>query len=442
MGEHYSLEEIEEGLSGRLSAEKSQEILRHLLRGCPECQAAARNERRSLTARQSTLAPDLNAAYNTMLDRAEDFARRAVSLPPDELKRFRKALALLESGDGVLALAQTGDMVPQGLGVYEALLARSWAIRYDNSREMCHLAKMAVEVAHGLSSETYGSWGVADYAARAWGELANAYRVADRLRESEQAFGRAYEFFRQGSSNRQLLMRLLDLEASLLGTLREFGLALERLATLSDMYRAAGELHLAGRTLITKALYLYYKGESSEAYETLKEGLSLVDKDRDPSLIIATAFNQLLLMEDCGLFKEARIFLFRNRPQLSGAGHTLALKLRWIEGRISYGLGELESAEIAFREARQGLQEAELGFATALASLEVAMTLLCQGRTQEAVEEGLEATKMFFSLNIHRELLGSILFLEECFKSETLSLSAIEKTARYLGRKQLQLGIK
>jgi len=333
-------------------------------------------------------------------------------------------------------------MAPQGLGVYEALLARSWAIRYDNSREMCHLAKLAVEVAHGLASEAYGSWGVADYAARAWGELANAYRVADRLRESEQAFGRAYEFFRQGSGNRSLLMRLLDLEASLLGTLRDFGLALDRLTTLSDMYRSEGELHLAGRTLITKALYLYYKGESSEAYETLTKGLSLVDKSRDPSLIVATAFNQLLLMEECGLFKEARIFLFKTRPQLSGAGHTLALKLRWIEGRISYGLGELESAEIAFREARQGLQEADLGFATALAGIEIAMTLLRQGRTPEAIQEGLEATKLFFSLNIHRELLGSILFLEECFKSETLNLSAIEKTSRYLSRKQIQLGLK
>ena len=49
---------------------------------------------------------------------------------------------------------------------------------------------------------------------------------------------------------------------------------------------------------------------------------------------------------------------------------------------------------------------------------------------------------MFLSLNIHRELLGSVLFLEECFKSETLSLSAIEKTIRYLRRKQVEFGLK
>jgi tetratricopeptide (TPR) repeat protein len=442
MGEHYSLEEIEEGLSGRLPGEKSREILRHLMRGCPECQAAARNERRSLSASQSALSPDLSAAYNLVLDRAEDFARRSASLPSGELKRFRKALALLESGDGVLALARTGDMAPKGVGVYEALLARSWAIRYDNPREMCHLAKVAVEVAHNLDSQPYGARRVADYAARAWGELANAYRIANRYRESEQAFSQAYEFFRQGSRDRRLLMRLLDLEASLLGTLREFGLALDRLTTLSDMYRAEGELHLAGRALITKALYLYYKGDSSKAYETLTEGLSLIDKDRDPSLMVATAVNQLLLMEDCGLFRDARIFLFKNRPWLSRTGHTLALKLRGIEGWISYGLGDLESAEIAFREVKKGFQEAGLGFARALMGLDLAMALMRQGRIPEAVQEGLESTEMFFSLNIQRELLGSVLFLEECFKSETLSLSAIEKTIRFLRRKQVELGLK
>ena len=143
-------------------------------------------------------------------------------------------------------------------------------------------------------------------------------------------------------------MRLLDLEASLLGTRREFDRALERLNTLFSMYREAGETHLAGRTLITKALYLYYKGDSIEACQTLEEGLDWIDKDCDPSLLVVSALNHLLLLEDCGRFQEARILAFKSRPQINQAGYILSLRLRWIEGRINYGLGRLESAEMAF----------------------------------------------------------------------------------------------
>jgi tetratricopeptide (TPR) repeat protein len=442
MGEHYSPEEIEEGLSGRLDGERSKEIVRHLLSGCPQCQASAQQRRYELgKAAGSPLPPTLSAAYNAALERAEDFARRAAILPPEERSRFRKALSLLETGDGVLALAQKGNLEVEGLGVYEALLARSWAARYDNLREMRHLAKAAVEVAHNLDPDKYPAWRRSDYAARAWGELANAYRATDRFREAEQAFGQAYEFFNKGSRDRRLLMRLFDLEASLLGTLREFGRALERLTTLSAMYRAAGEIHLAGRTLITKALYLYYRGDSHEACRTLEEGLGLIDEDRDPSLLATAFLNQLLLLEDCGRLTEARISLFHHRAQISQTGRITALRLGWIEGRIYYGMGKLESAERDFRSAREGFQEAGMSFACALMGLEIAMTLLRQERTQEAIQEGLASAKMFLALEIDRELLGSFLFLEEAFKSEILNLADLEETARYLRRMQIALGI-
>jgi tetratricopeptide (TPR) repeat protein len=443
MGEHYSPEEIEEGLSGRLDGERSKEIVRHILSGCPHCQGTAQQSLYELSKTGgSPLPPALSAAYDTVLDRAEDFARRAATIPPEERQRFRKALSLLETGGGVVALAHKGDLEIEGLGVYEAFLARSWAVRYENPREMCHLAKAAVEIAHGLDSGKYGARKRADYAARAWGELANAYRVADRLRKAEQAFGQAYEFFRKGSEDRRLLIRLLDLEASLLGALREFDRALERLTTLASMYRVAGETHLVGRTLITKALYLYYRGDSPGAYKALNEGAGLIDKDRDPSLLYVVAYNQLLLMVDCGKYRDARFFLFKNRLYLNTAGGVASVKLRWIEGRINYGNGDLEIAEISFREAKIGFQEAEMAFASALAGLDLAITLLRQGCTQEAIREGLESTAMFFSLNISRELLGSFVFLEEAFKSEVLNLADLEETARYLRRMQIALGIK
>lgn len=417
----------------------SKEVVRHLLKGCGVCRTAARKGRVSrAAARGEPLDPRLSAAYDVSLDHAEEFARRVAPLSPREQKRFRKALALLRSGNGVVALTQ-GGMRVEGEGIYEALLLRSWMIRYDDPQHMCHLARVAVEMSDRFAPEAYGAKGVADLQARAWGELANAYRVADRLREAEQAFGTAFTFLRKGSGDRRLLMRLLDFEASLLGTLRDFDVALQRLTILSNMYREAGDDHLAGRTLVTKALYTYYRGKTAEACRIITEGLILIDRDRDPSLVLVATFDQLLFLVESGQFKDAKRVLFDNRPKFTDQGRIAMLKLRGVEGRITYGLGQLESAEIAFREAKEGFMAAEMGLAGALIGLELAMTLMRQGRVDEAIREGLESAAMFLSLSIHRELQGTVILLQEAFEARNTDLVLLETAIRYLRRKLTEL---
>ncbi len=199
---------------------------------------------------------------------------------------------------------------------------------------------------------------------------------------------------------------------------------------------------MSGRTLVTKALYLYYRGDSFEASETLATALSLIDKDRDPSLMIASSFNQLLLLVECGRFKDARKFIFRNRFYLSGAGRILCMRLRWIEGLISYGLSELASSEMSLREAKRSSHEQGLGFTCALVGLDLTLTLMRQGRTEEAIQEGLESTETFIRLSIHREILGSVILLHEAFQAQTASLSLIEATVRYLRKRQVELRLK
>jgi tetratricopeptide (TPR) repeat protein len=306
---------------------------------------------------------------------------------------------------------------------------------------MCHLAKVAMEMCDGFDPEVYGIKRVADLRARAWGELGNAYRVANRYREAEEAFGEAFHFLRQGSGDRELKLHLLDLEASLLGTLREFELALDRLGTLSRMYREDGDLHLAGRALMTKALYTYYNGNTEGACQIIAEGLSLIDLDRDPSLVVVAAFDQLLFLVDAGHYSEATRALFENRPRFSDQGRMVMIKLRGIEGSISYGIGNLESAEVAFREAKADFAEAGMIFGCALAGLELATTLLRQGKTEEAIKEGLESAELFLSLKMQREILGTALFLKEAFEDRTVELETLEKTIRWLRKKMIEYGV-
>ena len=420
---------------------KSKERIRHLLRGCGTCQEAAQQGRTSReVARRVELSPELAAAYDSPLEHVEEFARRAVALSLREQVRFKKALSLLRPKKDVRALTAGGMMV-KGEGVYEALLLQSWMLRYDDAQNMCHLARVAVEMCDTFDPKACGPQRVADLQARAWGELGNAYRVANRYREAEEAFVMAFSSFQQGSKDRVLFLRLLDLEASLLGTLRTFELALDRMATLSRMYRDSGDFHLAGRALITKALYTYYHGDTEAACRTIEEGLSLIDRDRDPSLVLVAAFDQLLFLVDLGRYPEANRVLFENRPQFTDQGRIAMLKLRGIEGSISYGQGKLDSAEIAFRESKAGFVKAELSFLIALLGLHLSMVLLRKGKTDEAIKEGLESAAIFLSLDIQREILSTALLLQKAFEEKTVELSTLEVTVRWFWRKTVEYGL-
>jgi tetratricopeptide (TPR) repeat protein len=392
-------------------------------------------------SREKEMSPELSAEYDAVLDRVEEFARRAALLPKRELKRFRRALWLLQSGKGVEALAKDGDMLVKGLGVYEALLARSWTVRYDDPREMCHLARAAVEVAEHLDVKVHGSPGVKDYQARAWGELANAYRVTDRLVEAEQAFGTAFSLAREGSGDARLQIRLLTLEASLLGMQREFGLALPRLDTVSELHREAGDLHQAGCALVKKALYTFTAGKPLEALNINTRALGMIDEEREPPLAAVAVKNQILFLIECGRYRDARKMLFQSRARFASMGRIVRLRLRNLEGRIAYGVRQYESAAVAFRDAKAGFEEAGMGLHCALEGLQLAMTLMRQGQVDEAIQETLQSASVFAALSIHHEVLGVVMFLERAFKAQRGSLMLLENTVAYLRRRTNELGL-
>lgn len=365
-------------------------------------------------------------------------ARFLERLSPRELALYEKAASLLAVGGGVRSLV-LADLPLAGPGVYEALLARSWALRFADPERTIHYAEIAVDIALDFDPRRLGAQRVADLQARVHGEMANAYRAADHLRTAQKTIGQAYALFRQGTGDPYLKARLFDVDASLLGTLREFPLALRRLASLIRLYRDLGESHLAGRALITQALYFCYSGENEEAVRINEEGLAVIDSRRDPCLHMHAVHNHILFLVELGRYAQAKRVLFEARRGLIYRDRITALRFRGLEGRISYGLGELLSAEIAFREVKEDLGRAGMCFYGALVTLELSAVLLCQGRVEEAEREVSAAREIFLSLEIYRELLGSILYLEECFRRKEATPEVIELTVAFLRRKDLQI---
>lgn len=430
MSEHPTPAELEAFVGGSLPEGRFRKVTHHLLGACASCNASLLAQHQRLT--ELPVAEVYDAALDRAFSRARNYKRH---LRREEL-RGRKVAALLEAG-GLEALL-AADLPFRGSGMLEALLERSWAVRHDDLREMVSLARHAVEVARRLDPRYQTQQERADLQARAWGELANALRAADDLHEAERAFGIAFEHLLRGTSDLHLKARLYDLHASYLGTCRQFELAFGTLDVAHAAYLELGETHLAGRSLLTKAVYLHYSGRSEMAIEINKLGLGLIDRVREPNLRFSAIQNQLQFLIACGRFREARKELFRRRAELSQLeARMIGLKLRWSQGQISAGLGEWNSAEEAFIQAKRGFEEAGMGLHAAITSLELAIVWMHQGRYEETEAMIAEAVEVFLALGIQREALGAVLVLRDAFERRVATLGLLEDVVEFLRRWQI-----
>lgn len=408
-------------------------VVSHLLLGCHACNAQLRKRHDLLTARDRSLSDVEDAAYSAALDRSVKKARYI----DREVNRARQIESLLAEG-GLKAVVQDADLPLSGLGMYRALLSRSWAVRHEDPCEMVRLADAAVEVAGRLEAKLFGAQGLIDLQARAWGELANAFRVADDLAEADRAFGTAFELFQKGSGDPYLKVRLYELQASFLGTRRDFALAFASLDVAYKIYVELGDSHLAGRSLLIKAIYQYYQGSPEEALKTSKIGMPLIDSIREPDLVFQAVHNELTFLVACGKFKEARRALFDHQPRLGRRVDKVnRLKLRWLQGQISAALLELESAEEAFLEAKDGFDSAGLGFAGALTTLDLALVWLRQGKYSDTEILVAEAVEVFFAIGVRREAVSAIMILKDAFEKRHGTVALLESVVEFLRHTQV-----
>jgi tetratricopeptide (TPR) repeat protein len=282
-------------------------------------------------------------------------------------------------------------------------------------------------MAVGADSQALGERRLADLRCRAWMELGNAHRVADDLSNAEQALGHATELYLQGTQDEVLAARLFDVQASLLGACRRFDLAETALDLVFAIHRRRGDHHLAGRALISKGTYVGYQGDAEESVRLIEQGLGLIDESQDPRLLFAALHNQARFLTDCGRLREARIALWKLKARrLDPGGRISGLKVRWLEGQINAGLGELDRAEPALLEVRRGFAEAGLGYKAALAGLELGAVMLRRGRTEAAIAEVLAAVEVFQSLGIAREAGVSVLLLKKGCERRIADVALLE----------------
>ena len=376
--------------------------------------------------------PAIDAAYERAIDRALASVVRYGTEATRESKRVKQVLAVLER-KGVAGFCEMPAHL-RGLAGYEALLERSWSLRFDDPRQMVQLCELASVVAAGLSPSRYGGERVRDFQCRAAIELANAYRVIGRPAEAQAALNEALEFFRMGTQDRLMAARLFVIQAQVSGDRRNFETALAAFDSAIKVYRDYGEPYQVGDTLIKKGMYCGYACRLDEALELLTEGLALIDSTTHPELALLAVHNLANILVDSSRYREARTLLWRNQPLYRRyGGRVLCLRLRLLEGRIHAGIDEPERADRDFEEARRGFAELGQPYMATLVLLDLAALHIRQGRDADARREALEAADTFLGLNIGREAAVAMMLLKSTVKFRLATTAVLlEEMAEFM----------
>lgn len=402
---------------------------------------------RGLTCPKEPCRPDPEfpeSAYSGPLARARAAAlARGLAVREEERAQVERVLERVQAapdpitGLGRLKIEEVGGL-HRRLWV-EILLRCSFAERYRHPQRMLELAEMARDQAEALEEESYGPALVADERARAWAELANAYRVNDDLNAGEKALLRAFELLSEGSGDPLVAARVGDLTASLYADQSRFEDAFAALDRVIGIYQRVGDLHLAGKALIQKGIFTRQSGDAAGALTYLQAGMARLDPARDPQLAASAGQSLIAAQVDRGDYNLAARTLLKSGLREAFAEEPLnRVKVRWLEGQILAGLGNFPRAAAAFAEARIGFLSHGKDYDAALAGLDLAAIWLELGHPAEV--KGL-AQDVFFTLEdlgIQREARRAAQYLYQACEKQQATPGLIRHVSRFLQRLEIE----
>ena len=438
---HLTDVEVELFVTGRLEPAVYRRAVRHLVGGCTECQARFLEVLELKVLLGEDVEPELfeEAAYDEAIDRA--IAAALGEAPGWEQEREQRDRLLAEAR----ACAEDSSDCPGGpepsMGGPSRRPSSRRAVRsgFGIDERMRLLAFAATVAARNLDPRDYGRAAISDLSARASAELANAYRLHDEFESAEEALARAEGFLADGSGDPLILARLLEVEVSLRSDQKRLGEALELLGVLHQLYVQLGETHLAGQTLISTGINTAVDDRPQEAVPLFREGLDLIDPERDPQLAAIGRYGLLNALELCGEYREAGRLLLESGLREAFADDPLNLaKLRWLEGKIHAGLGKLWRAEQVLSEVRSGFLERGQGYDAALVGLDLAAVWLRQGNHAAVRELAEEILETFAALGIRREGIKAVRYLREACRREMATPALVQRVSGFLRRLEWQ----
>jgi transcriptional regulator with XRE-family HTH domain len=268
----------------------------------------------------------------------------------------------------------------------------------------------------------------------AWAFLGNARRVAGDLPGAEVAFDKFYRL-RDATLSTEFEpveeWRILDLEASLRREQRRWDQALR----LHQQAQVAAPTRAQGRVLLNTAVTLEQSGDHECAVTTLSQAARHVNAKRDPRLGFALQTNLALNLCRLGRYRAAEDLLPEARRLAAQLGHGLdLLRLRWVEGLTAAGLGRPGEAIEALSRVRSDFLAHGIAYDAALATLELALLFLGDGRTQEVKALARQLAPLFKAQGVHREALAALTLFRDAAEKERVTVELARRLTDFLRR--------
>lgn len=404
MKNHPDADVLADLMSGEIETETLQKVLLpHLLECCPQCRRAEKQIQKylreldhwnaSIALREGREAPGL-------LDRLmeiEDHPRR------------------------LLHLLQEESLHTWGLA--QLLLKRCRQAVFENPVLAVELGELTVFLVDQLPPTAYQEDWHADLRIRTWAYLGNAKRVLGEHKSAEADLQRASVLLlEQGTGRPFVTAELQHLTASLRVDQRRFEEAFDLLGRAMGTYQRMEDVHAVGRCLVTQAKALVDSGREDEATALLRKVPELLDHERDPKLLLYVYQNLLYCLVNSERFEEAQDGLKTVRKAVDKYGSDMdRLRLRWIEGRIAFGLEDLETAETVFRNIQTECLNRRLDIEAAIVSLDLAVLYAEQDREQDLQDLLTAILPLFGSQDLQQEVLATLRLFQGAVRQKVLS---------------------
>jgi tetratricopeptide (TPR) repeat protein len=422
---HLNAAALERLLATDRTAEQNEQLF-HLLAVCPRCRQVGGW---LLELHEANALPPVFGLIDAALARS-----RA------EAPRLLEELLPLSPEERLARLHADRRFVSWGL--CELLVRRSCKAAPEQPSEAIHLADLAVHIADRISdSDLFEERWVYQLRSLGWASLGNGRKVQGDLTGAEMCFAMADSWWEAGTQGSEDALGyepiLLDLKAPLRMAQRRFPEALKLLDGAVELFLHGEhrDPHLAGRSLISKALLLTEMDDSSSAIQALKKANGLIDPERDPRLVLCVHHNLVYHLSKADRHQEAAALL----PQLKELAETHGtakdrLRLDWVEGLVAIGLGDHEEAHRLLTNVRQAFLDEGNVYEAALADLDLAISYLKQGKTAEVRELADEMVTVFRDHNVPREAFAAVLLFQEAARRDAATADLAREVAAALTR--------
>lgn len=384
-----------------------RQMVLHLLAGCEECAAKVRAELAPpliAPSERTEHEPEEQPLYRRALRRLEEMER-----PAQEL--FLNGVPGLRSADFVRWLA------------FKCRRMVTW----DPERAV-RLGRLSVLAADGLHVN------VRALAAMRLGQSLRRAR-GDYL-GADTWFAKARELLSEPDADPFLLAKLLRLQGYSRYVQSRSSEAIPLFEQALDIYRRAGDLEGAGKTMADMAGAVEEAQGSREAIALLLKACGFIDFEKNPRFALMIAQNLSVFHGNLGNTDQAVAYLGLARDLLEQQGEAPAdaLRMDWSAGRILAQAGRPEDSVPVFREARDRFVELGLAAEAGQISLDLALSLLELGRTAELKQVAQEMLPIFRSRLLHTEALAAVEFFREAVMAETITAAQIHAVADFLVR--------